>query len=387
VDIDGARVAREGVAPDALEQLVAREHEAPVVEEVPEQVELLGRQLHLLAGDGHLAPTRVDSELAVLENRAHELPSLGAGTAEDRLDAGDELAGVEGLRQVVVRAHLEPDDLVDVLVSRAEHENRNVGALADAATDVDPVEIGQHQVEDDQQGRARARLLDGVAARAGTAHVEAGALEVHPHERRDARLVLDDENRLFRRAHSPVWWHNERPAGTALAAEDKRRRFPRPAPERAVSDLVPAAAPFVGSVEGQRASHDAAREDPATPDDHLPRAASLRARDSTANVPPPVLDGRVVDLDTGLVAVPLGAPVAHEVDDTDAGVAGVDEQCASPRDDCTAAAVRELEELSVRRLHEGRRRGCSLGRPCREGRDDDQGHAEAHSNPNYRPAP
>src|SRR5918996_3139280 len=45
VDVDGSRVAREGVAPDPLEQLVAGEHEAVVVEELPEQVELLRRQL------------------------------------------------------------------------------------------------------------------------------------------------------------------------------------------------------------------------------------------------------------------------------------------------------------------------------------------------------
>src|SRR3954469_1215183 len=48
VDVDRARVAGEGVAPDALEQLVARQDEPAVVEELPEQVELLGRELHLL---------------------------------------------------------------------------------------------------------------------------------------------------------------------------------------------------------------------------------------------------------------------------------------------------------------------------------------------------
>ena len=49
VDVDRARVARERVAPDPLEQLVARQHEAAVVEQLPEQVELLRRELDLLA--------------------------------------------------------------------------------------------------------------------------------------------------------------------------------------------------------------------------------------------------------------------------------------------------------------------------------------------------
>src|SRR4051794_16139307 len=39
MDVDGAGVARKGVAPDALEELVARQHEPAVIEELPQQVE------------------------------------------------------------------------------------------------------------------------------------------------------------------------------------------------------------------------------------------------------------------------------------------------------------------------------------------------------------
>src|SRR5918996_1273437 len=58
VDVDGARVTGERVAPDALEQLVASEYEPLVVEQLPEQVELLGGELDLLLADAHLAATR-----------------------------------------------------------------------------------------------------------------------------------------------------------------------------------------------------------------------------------------------------------------------------------------------------------------------------------------
>src|SRR4051812_34863530 len=47
VDVDRPRVAGERVAPDALEQLVARQHEPAMVEELPQQVELLRRELDL----------------------------------------------------------------------------------------------------------------------------------------------------------------------------------------------------------------------------------------------------------------------------------------------------------------------------------------------------
>ena len=51
MDVDGARVAGERVAPDPLEQLVAGQDEAAVVEQLPEEVELLRRELDLLAAD------------------------------------------------------------------------------------------------------------------------------------------------------------------------------------------------------------------------------------------------------------------------------------------------------------------------------------------------
>src|SRR4249919_2643375 len=43
VDVDRARITGEGVTPDALEQLVAGQHEPAMVEQLPEEVELLGR--------------------------------------------------------------------------------------------------------------------------------------------------------------------------------------------------------------------------------------------------------------------------------------------------------------------------------------------------------
>src|SRR5581483_6622819 len=70
VHVDGARVAGEGVAPDALEELVARQHEPTVVEQLPEEVELLRRELDLPVADAHLAPPRVDVEVAVLDRLA-----------------------------------------------------------------------------------------------------------------------------------------------------------------------------------------------------------------------------------------------------------------------------------------------------------------------------
>src|SRR4029450_13254381 len=95
-----------------------------------------------------LALAGVDGELTVLDLVRLALSPLGRGAPEDALDAGHELARVERLRHVVVRADLEPDDLVDVLVPRGEHEDRDVRGLADAATELDAVAVREVEVED-----------------------------------------------------------------------------------------------------------------------------------------------------------------------------------------------------------------------------------------------
>ena len=65
VDVDGTGVAGERVSPHPLEELVAGEDEAAVVEELPEQVELLRCELDLGAGDLRFPPAGVDREVAV----------------------------------------------------------------------------------------------------------------------------------------------------------------------------------------------------------------------------------------------------------------------------------------------------------------------------------
>src|SRR4051795_7058626 len=202
VDVHRSRVTCERVAPDALEQLVAGQHEPAVVEQLPEEVELLRRELDLLAGDEHLPPPDVDLEVPVPDLLRLHLSPLRDASPQDRLDAGDELTRVEGLRQIVVGADLEPDDLVDVLVTRGQHQDRDVGALADPPADLEPVHVRQHQVEHDQAGLLLGDLLERLLAGPDRADPVARVLQVERDEGRDRGLVLDDQNRLSLAGHA-----------------------------------------------------------------------------------------------------------------------------------------------------------------------------------------
>ena len=60
--------------------------------------------------------------------REHATDRLGSHRRppENRFDASDELADVERLREIVVGADLEADDLIDVIVTRRDHDDRHL---------------------------------------------------------------------------------------------------------------------------------------------------------------------------------------------------------------------------------------------------------------------
>src|SRR5579884_1283200 len=201
VHVDRARVARERIAPDALEQLVARQHEPAVVEQLPEQVELLRRELDFPVAHVGLVPARVDAQVAVDDHLGLVCVALRRGAAQDRLDPRDQLAWIERLRQVVEGADLEPDDLVDVLVAGGQHQDREVGRLPNPLADLDAVDVGEHQVEHDERRLLDRDLGEGVLAGRRRLHRVPRVLQVERDERGDRALVLDDEDRRGGRRH------------------------------------------------------------------------------------------------------------------------------------------------------------------------------------------
>jgi hypothetical protein len=127
------------------------------------------------------------------------LASGGAPTAraaEDRADAREELARMEGLREVVVRAHLEPDDAVHVLAARGKHEHGDAALRAQLAAEREPVDARQHEVEHDEVHRA---LLDRAHELAPVGQHRARKpflLQVLRDERAESRVVVDDQDVL-----------------------------------------------------------------------------------------------------------------------------------------------------------------------------------------------
>ena len=106
-----------------------------------------------------------------------------------------QLPDAEGLDEVVVGAHFEPDDLVDLVCPRREEEDRRVCLATQLAEHLESIDPGQAHVEHDEVRRRVGEVRDRVLAGRLHAHRIALALERNLHAARDGGLVLDDHDR------------------------------------------------------------------------------------------------------------------------------------------------------------------------------------------------
>src|SRR4029079_13150678 len=114
----------------------------------------------------------------------------GGCPAQKRSDTAAEFADGKRLRDVVVRAELEAEHLVELVVAGGEHDDRHGAARTQALADLEPVELRQHQVEDDEIDVLALELLERLLAVARLDHAEAVPLERVGEELLDSVLVV-----------------------------------------------------------------------------------------------------------------------------------------------------------------------------------------------------
>jgi hypothetical protein len=189
-----------------VHQLVTGEDAPRPRDQRPQQPELSPRQRHVGPRDGGLVTRGVDHQVADLD--APDLLLVRhAASAQNRPHARDQLARPERLGHVVVGAHLETDHDVRFLALGGQHHDRRPArllALAQAAADLEAVQPGQHQVQQDQLRLPADGLLEALLAVRRGEDAEALALEVVPDHLDDVGVVLDDQDRRFRHGVGPL---------------------------------------------------------------------------------------------------------------------------------------------------------------------------------------
>ena len=137
---------------------------------------------------------------------AHALRAVGRARAssQHRPHARQELAGSEGLRQVIIGAGVERLDLIVLVGPRGQHEDRHVAPSAHVADEIDAATVGQAEIDDQKVGLARAGLDGAAASCLGLGHAVPLGFERDTHEAADLGIVLDDHD-LRRRVHGISW--------------------------------------------------------------------------------------------------------------------------------------------------------------------------------------
>src|SRR5829696_8318855 len=222
--VEGVRVA--GVR--KVEEPLARQHPPRMVDEGLEEVELRGRQRVV---DAFVVLQHAGLDIEPLRPEADLLPG-GPGrarAADDRADAGHELAQLGGLCQIVVGAELEADDAVDRARRRGQHDDRHVGRFLEVADDRQPVLLRHVEVEHDEVRLVLGEALAQARAAVAQGDLEAVQLEVVADHVPGGGLVVDDED-VRRNAHGST----QRSVGSRIS-----KTAPLPWPSLAASIVPP----------------------------------------------------------------------------------------------------------------------------------------------------
>jgi hypothetical protein len=132
------------VAPNRIEDQIARQHALRVLQKEQQQVVFGGRDLYFFASAGHVAALYIDFDVAELRHA----PGMIAAAAQHRADAGEQLARAEGLHQVIVGADLEQQDFIHLVSDRAQDNDGGRNAVrAQLLADLDAAHAGKAQVD------------------------------------------------------------------------------------------------------------------------------------------------------------------------------------------------------------------------------------------------
>jgi hypothetical protein len=163
-----------------------------VTNQLGEEVELRPGQRDLLACPIDGPAGDVDGQLA--DPQSVVVSWTPAGPAEGGPDPGDELRDLERLLDVIVGPRLEADHDVDRVTARREHHDRHHRRPPDGAAQLQPVEPGQHHVEQEQVEVAGPELLETGDAVGRGRHLEPGVAQADRGDLADRRVVLDEQD-------------------------------------------------------------------------------------------------------------------------------------------------------------------------------------------------
>src|SRR5580658_421594 len=181
-------------SPDLAEDLLVGQDAPGRPHQDGEKVVFDGAESYFPSSDRDAPEVEIDEKVAD-RHRPSGRPRVRLRKAAKRnSNPGQKLACDEGLGDVVVGSCVESGDLVGLALLRRDHDDRGVASFANSQSHVDPVEIGQAQVQENDVRLAP----QGHGNSVGTIRREQALVSPlcqHPlQERARVGFVVDDEN-------------------------------------------------------------------------------------------------------------------------------------------------------------------------------------------------
>ena len=156
-----------------------------------EQLHLLGGRVHPLAIHQQLVGVHIDDQL--VEGQLLPTALVAAVPAEHRVDACHDLLHLEGLHDIVVRAHLQTGHLVFQLALGGHHDDRGLVRLPDLPAHAPAVQHGEHDVQQHQVRREAVEQGHPLAAVCRHLGLEALLLQIELEELGDIAVIFHDK--------------------------------------------------------------------------------------------------------------------------------------------------------------------------------------------------
>jgi hypothetical protein len=182
-----------------LEQLPAAEHLARCPREETEEVEFPGSEPDGGAVHGDLAGGVVHHQAADGEDCVGRLEPPGAPNG--RPDAGDELAGSDGLHDVVVGTEVEARGTVGVTRSRADDEDGRATDLCEFHQQIESRLVRQAEVEEDHCRLEVVELLSRMSCRGRFSDDESAVGEQVAYDRPEVGVIVHHQDDTSVRRH------------------------------------------------------------------------------------------------------------------------------------------------------------------------------------------
>ena len=144
--------------------------------------------------------------------------------------------------EIIVGADLQSDDPIHLFAARGQHQDRRLSARAEDAAHLEPIDVGQHDVEDDGVERRAVERGEPVATGEAALDDEAGEFRDGVHQRHHHHDVEDErDGRDGGRRGEMLQVHAAHSSGVRKPdrALSRRRRDPVPEQNGSAKRLLP----------------------------------------------------------------------------------------------------------------------------------------------------